>query len=76
MASLLFTQGRLKITNLFFARVQEGFALQDAGGEELTRMGETMGSVEFLAPEQAISAASVDARSDIYGLRTPDLSGN
>ena len=60
-------QGRIKITNLLLARIQEGSEM-DQGQEELTRMGDTMGTAEFLAPEQALDASSVDHRTDIYAL--------
>jgi serine/threonine protein kinase len=60
-------QGRIKVTNLFLARIEEN-ALGDAGGAQLTHMGDTMGTVEYLAPEQSLDASSVDQRADIYSL--------
>jgi len=59
--------GQLKVTNLFLARIQEGSAM-DRGGEELTQMGDTMGTSEYLPPEQSTNPAGVDQRADIYSL--------
>jgi serine/threonine protein kinase len=59
-------QGRIKVTNLMLARIEEGSEM--AQGEDLTRMGDTMGTVEYMAPEQAVNPAGVDQRADIYGL--------
>jgi serine/threonine protein kinase len=62
--------GNLKIGNLLLARLEDGSLLHgDAVSiEELTRSGEMMGSVDYLPPEQARDASSVDARADIYAL--------
>lgn len=49
-------QGNVKVTNLFLARVQEGSEM--ASEEELTRMGHTMGTYDYLPPEQAADAHS------------------
>ncbi len=59
--------GRVKITNLFLAKFEE-YAQVAGAGEELTRMGQTMGTAEYLAPEQAADAKSADGRADIYSL--------
>jgi serine/threonine-protein kinase len=40
----------------------------DPGQRPLTAMGSTMGTVEYMAPEQARSAADVDARADLYAV--------
>ena len=62
--------GNLKIGNLLLARLEDGSLLHDDGVsiEELTASGQMMGSVDYLPPEQARDAHSVDARADIYAL--------
>jgi len=57
-------QGQLKILDLGLAR----FRPAEPTGEEMTRSGQTMGTVEYMAPEQASDTHSVDARADVYGL--------
>jgi serine/threonine-protein kinase len=43
-------------------------AVQDAGGERLTETGLSLGTPEYMSPEQATGDPSVDARSDVYAL--------
>ncbi len=43
-------------------------ATQAAGGERLTRAGVSLGTPEYMAPEQAQGTARVDQRADIYAL--------
>ncbi len=57
---LLDSQGTVKVLDLGLARID--------GGAGLTGSGEVMGTVDYMAPEQAISARTVDARADIYSL--------
>jgi serine/threonine protein kinase len=63
---LVDTQGRVKVGNLFLAKVDSGALF--GGHEKLTIDGQMIGSVGYLAPEQADDAASADGRSDIYSL--------
>jgi Tol biopolymer transport system component len=43
-------------------------AVQTAGGERLTKAGLSLGTPEYMAPEQASASARVDRRADIYAL--------
>ncbi len=58
---MLSTSGAVKILDFGVAR------LKDAT-EELTASNRTLGTVEYLAPEQAQDSGAVDGRADIYSL--------
>jgi serine/threonine protein kinase len=66
-ALLVDFRGNLRITNLLLAKIGEGSAI-DAGDEALTMEGESMGSIDYLPPEQAVDSSKADQRSDIYAL--------
>jgi serine/threonine protein kinase len=61
--------GAVRVLDLGLARVIEASSQigQTAAGN-LTQSGAFMGTVDFLAPEQANDAKSADARADIYSL--------
>jgi serine/threonine protein kinase len=53
----------VKVLDLGLARVQS-----DAASRGLTRAGTFMGTVDYLAPEQALDPRRVDIRADLYSL--------
>ena len=58
-------QPQVKILDLGLAMFQPG---QLAGVERITASGQAMGTVDYMAPEQALASRDVDIRADLYSL--------
>lgn len=59
-------EGRLKILDLGLAQLRGDTSEENAS--DMTQTGRVMGTVDFMSPEQARNAKSVDARADVYSL--------
>jgi serine/threonine-protein kinase len=60
--------GAVKLADLGLVRWDASFAPASAGLVPLTQAGDIAGSVDFMAPEQAMNSQRADQRSDIYSL--------
>jgi serine/threonine protein kinase/Leucine-rich repeat (LRR) protein len=64
---LVNSSGHVKIMDMGLAALNTSMET-DVERQELTQSGRVMGTVDYMAPEQALDAKSVDFRSDIYSL--------
>ncbi|MBN2577933.1 MAG: TIGR03067 domain-containing protein [Pirellulales bacterium] len=61
---MLNRSGEVKLLDLGLAR----FYAEAAVGEEMTGVGQAMGTADYMAPEQAADSRTVDIRADLYSL--------
>ncbi len=60
------TRGVVKVADLGVARIKDPRAAEHDSG--LTQAGSIVGTVDYMAPEQAVDSTAIDRRADIYGL--------
>ncbi len=61
---LITPEGRVKLIDMGLARLRNN----DAAGADLTQSGVTLGTFDYISPEQARDPRGADVRSDIYSL--------
>ena len=64
------SRGIVRILDMGLARIKPspGDALDGGAHADLTNTGSVMGTIDYMAPEQALDAKSADHRADIYAL--------
>jgi serine/threonine protein kinase len=62
---ILGRDGTLKILDLGIARFRQ---LSEMPGDDLTKTGCVLGTIDYMAPEQAMNTRRADHRADVYGL--------
>jgi serine/threonine-protein kinase len=61
--NILLHEGRVLVADFGIA-----LAVRNAGGERITQTGISLGTPQYMSPEQATADRELDARSDIYSL--------
>ena len=61
--NILLQEGRALVADFGIA-----LAVRNAGGERITQTGLSLGTPQYMSPEQATAERELDARSDIYSL--------
>ncbi len=61
--NLMLHEGRPMVMDFGIA-----LAVQQAGGQRMTQTGLSLGTPQYMSPEQAMGERTIDARSDIYAL--------
>ena len=61
--NILLHEGRPQVADFGIA-----LAVQQAGGSRMTQTGMSLGTPQYMAPEQAMGDKGVDARADVYAL--------